>query len=72
MKNFTSGAAILLIICTTSCASGNSTAGHAMLDGESVGAKHNLRVHPMNPSRLISTQNCRETIYSDGGNLLCR
>jgi len=72
MKYFTSGAAILLIICTTSCASSNSTAGHAMLDGQSVGEKHNLRAHPMNPSRLISVQDCRAAFYSDGGNLLCR
>lgn len=72
MKYFTSSAAILLAICTASCASGNSTAGRGMPEAESVGEKHVLRLHPMDASRKISAQNCREAFYSDGGNLLCR
>jgi hypothetical protein len=72
MKYFTSGAAILLIICTTSCASSNSTSGHGTPDGASIGEKHALRLYPMNPSRKIAERDCREAFDSNGGNLLCR
>jgi hypothetical protein len=72
MKYFTSGAAILLILGTTSCASSNSTGGHEMYAAERAGEKHALRLHPMNPTRKISEQDCRQAIHSDGGNLLCR
>lgn len=73
MTYFTSGAAILLIICTTSCASSDSSAGHRMSGGSmSVGEQHALREHPMEPNRRISEQDCRAAFNFDGGNLYCR
>jgi hypothetical protein len=73
MTYFTSGAAILLIACTTSCASDNSSAGRGMSGGDaSVGEKHAFRVQAMDPSRRISDQDCRQALNPDGGNLRCR
>ena len=63
MTYFTSGAAIVLIICTTACASGNRNV--------TVGDQHAFNALPMDPSRRISVQDCRNAFNFDGGNLLC-
>jgi hypothetical protein len=71
MKYFTSGAAIVLVLCTTSCMSSRIPPGHVP-DPEEASEKHTLRAYPLNPSRKVSAQNCYEPINTDGGNLLCR
>lgn len=63
MTYFTSGAAIVLIICTTACASSNGNAG--------IGDQHAFNAPPMDPSRRISEQDCRNPFSFDGGNLRC-
>ena len=63
MKTFTSGAAIVLILCTTACASSNGKDG--------VGNQHAFNAPPMDASRRISEQDCRYAFNFDGGNLRC-
>ena len=63
MKTFTSGLAIVLILCTTACASSNGKPG--------VGDQHAFKSSPMDPSRRISEQDCRYAFNFDGGNLRC-
>jgi hypothetical protein len=73
MKFFTFSAAAVLIICTTSCASSNSTAGHGMSSGDvRAGERHAYGMPPMDPTRVISEQDCRNAFSLDGANLRCR
>jgi hypothetical protein len=74
MRYFTSGAAIVLVLCTASCASDSPTATarhglsrNILMDGE----KGSLLVPPIDPNRRISAQDCRNAFNSDGGNLRC-
>jgi len=74
MKYLTSGAAIVLVLCTASCATEYPTASarhglskNILMDGE----KDSLRVPPMDPNRRISAQDCGNAIGIDGGNLRC-
>ena len=74
MTYLTAGAAIVLILCTASCASDSPTASerHGMprnflRDGD----YDTMRVPPMDSARRISALDCRNTFYYDGGNLRC-
>jgi hypothetical protein len=73
MKHFTSAAAILLALCTTSCASVDSAATrHGMSAGDwSNGRNQTFVAPPMDPNRRISQQDCRYAFIYDSGNLLC-
>src|SRR6185436_19375351 len=86
MRYFKSGAAIVLILCATACASRGSSALHGpiltMGDQESptaarhgriltIGEQEALRDVQMDPARKISVQDCRNQFSSDGGNLRC-
>ena len=74
MKHLTSGAAILLILCTTSCASTNSSDRPGVVGGDTRGGKHHeyaLRTPPMDPNRRIIELSCRDSYSTDGGNLRC-
>ena len=62
MTNFTSAAAIVLILCTTACTS---------TDGKRVGDPHAFNAPPMEQGRRISEQDCRNAFNFDGGNLRC-
>jgi len=66
MTYLTSGAAIVLIIGMTACASPNSS-GDA-----SAGGKHALNLPPMEPSRRISEHDCRYAFNFFEGNLRCK
>ena len=69
MKYLTSGAAILLALCTASCASDRpyDRYGHPL---DNVSAKSSVRA-PMDPHRRIIELNCRDSYTTDGGNLRC-
>ena len=69
MKYFTSGAAILLVLCTTSCASYDRYGNPKDTGGKT--AEYALRVPPMDPNRRIIELNCRDSFLTDGGNLRC-
>ena len=74
MKYLTSGTAILLILCTTSCASTNSSDRPGVVGGDTSSGKqfgYTLRVPPMDPNRRIIELNCRDSYTTDGGNLRC-
>ncbi len=74
MKYLTSCAAILLALCTTSCASTNSSDRPGVVGGDTRGGKqyeYALRVPPMDPNRRIIELNCRDSYVTDGGNLRC-
>lgn len=72
MKYLTSGAAILLILCTTSCASNNSYDRYGNpKDASGRHAEYALRVPPMDPNRRIIELDCRNSYTTDGGNLRC-
>jgi hypothetical protein len=67
------GAAILIAVCTASCASSNSSGGNAMADGFVTVDEHYSGVAPqMAPGRKVSEQDCNKSSFvSDGGNLRC-
>jgi len=71
MKLFTFAAAILVALCTTSCAtdSGYDRYGKPRNDGGKENS-YALRA-PMDPNRRIVEVDCRNSYYTDGGNLRC-
>jgi len=72
MKCFRSGAAIVLIVCTTACASNTSFDSHgAAQNAPGVASKHAFNQPPMDPGRRISGQDCRHAFPFDGSNLRC-
>ncbi len=72
MRYFTSGAALMLALCTTSCASFYSLDSNGMSSNElSVDRKQAFHAPPMEPNRLVSEQDCRRAFNSGGGNLRC-
>jgi hypothetical protein len=73
MVYFKRSAAILLVACTASCASSNSSGGNAMADGFVTVDEHYSGIAPqMAPGRKVSEQDCNQSSsVSDGGNLRC-
>jgi hypothetical protein len=72
MKYLTSGAAILLVLCTTSCASTNSSDRPGVVGGDTRnGKQYSLAARPMDPNRRIFELDCRDSYTTDGGNLRC-
>ena len=69
MKLFTTGAAIVLALCTASCATDRpyDRYGHPL---DNVSAKGSVRA-PMDPNRRIIELSCRDSYITDGGNLRC-
>lgn len=66
MKYFTSGAAIVLTLCTSSCAVFHST------DGDfGAGRRYAFREPPMEPNRRVAERDCGRQFHADGGNLRC-
>ncbi len=66
MKYFTAGAAIVLMLGTTSCAIFDSPDGDF---GE--GRKYAYRAPPMDPNRTVSERDCHRAFNLGGGNLRC-
>jgi hypothetical protein len=72
MPFLTIGAAMALILCTASCASNDSSRGYGMARSSSADpAYKGSRQLPMEPTRKVSEQDCRQSFYTDGGNLRC-
>jgi hypothetical protein len=65
MTCFTSGAAVVLIICTTACASTESSRDPGIAE------KHAYNAPPMEPSRTISERVCRYAFNHFEGNIRC-
>lgn len=70
MKLFTSGAVIVLALCTTSCASIREYDRHGQPRADASG-KDYVKFAPMDPNRRIVQLNCRDSYSTDGGNLRC-
>lgn len=67
MNCFTSAAAIVLMLSTTSCA-----VFHSADDDFGAGRRYAFRAPPMDPNRRVSEQDCgRPFLYTGGGNLRC-
>ena len=73
MKYLTTGAAILLGLCTASCATDSEYDRHGAPRDAKVGRhyEYSNRVPPMDPNRRIIELNCQNSYSTDGGNLRC-
>ena len=73
MKCLTTGAAILLGLCTASCATDSEYDRHGAPRDAKVGRhyEYSLLVPPMDPNRRIVMMDCRNSYTTDGGNLRC-
>jgi hypothetical protein len=66
-----SGAAIVLILCTAACASTDTEGRNQISDEGTAPEQYAFRTPPMDPSRRVSVQDCRNRVIDDGANLLC-
>ena len=72
MKHLTSCAAIVLALCTASCASTNSSDRPGAVGGDTrSGKQYGYAVPRMDPNRRIVMMYCRNSYATDGGNLRC-
>ena len=73
MAHCTPAAAIVLVICTASCASSNSPGGYGM-SGSTAGATTytTFAAAPMDPNRKVAEQDCSKPVELDRGNLRCK
>jgi len=73
MKYLTTGAAILLALCTTACTTVQYDRYGFPRDATPTGKhyEYSLRVPAMDPNRRIVEMNCSNSYITDGGNLRC-
>jgi hypothetical protein len=72
MKLFTSGAAIVLALCTASCAEFEPRRGVGTWSGNlDAGRQTASRAPPMDANRLVAERDCTTAYPPIGGNLRC-
>jgi hypothetical protein len=73
MTYLKTGAVIVLLLGTASCASNETSYNYGLSDGfVTVGEHYASGIPPMDPGRRVSEQDCSRPFAFDGGNLRCR